>query len=70
MLFSRIKKKLLLFPRIEDSKSFFPDFTGIYAEYDDYDRSYRYCHVDGQPDDALHAVNYAQLLALHKLRTR
>lgn len=68
-LFTRIKRKQLLFPKLEDCQSYFSDFTNVYAEYDDHMRSIRYCHLDGQPDDALHATNYALLLSLRLVRS-
>ncbi len=68
-LFSRIKKRLLLFPAAQECRTYFPDFTNVFAEYDDHMRSIKYCHCDGQPDDALHATNYAQLLGLRQMRS-
>jgi len=68
ILFTRIKKQQLLFPAAADCQSFFPDFTNVYAEYNDEMRSIKYCHGEGQPDDAVHAVNYALLLGLHQKR--
>ncbi len=68
VLFGRIKKRSLLFPAAQDCQSFFSDFTNVYGEYNDEMRAFKYAHGDGQPDDAMHAVNYALLLGLHLKR--
>jgi len=62
-VFSRIKKKLLLFPRAAECGSFLDEFTCELAEYDDHTRTICYTHPETHPDDALHATNYAELLA-------
>ncbi len=69
-LFSRIKKKMLLFPRTEDCGTFLDEFTCELAEYDDYSRTIRYIHPETQMDDALHATNYAQLVGLRLWRSQ
>ena len=63
-VFSRIKKQLLQFPRAQDCGGFLDEFTCELAEYDDYSRTIKYTHPETQQDDALHATNYAQLVAL------
>ena len=63
-MFSRIKKKTLLFPRKADCTTFLDEFACEIAEYDDYTRSVKYTHPSSQPDDALHATNYALLIAM------
>jgi hypothetical protein len=63
-LFSRIKKKMLSFPRKEDCGSFLDEFACEVAEYDDINRTVRYTHPETQQDDALHAANYALLLGI------
>lgn len=63
-LFSRIKKQMTLFPRVEDSGSFLDQFTCEVAEYDEYQRTVRYTCPDNLRDDALHSLNYAQLVGL------
>ncbi len=65
-VFGRIKKQTLRFPRVEDSGSFLDEFTCELAEYDDYTRGIRYTHPENQCDDALHATNYALLVAVRK----
>ena len=62
-LFTRIKKKQITFPRADDCGSFLDEFAGEVAEYDDVGRSIKYTHAATQQDDALHAANYALLLA-------
>jgi hypothetical protein len=63
VLFSRVKKEMLLFPRVADCSGFLDEFACETAEYDDINRSVRYSHPEGQQDDALHATNYALLVA-------
>ncbi|MBI1371279.1 MAG: hypothetical protein GC159_00750 [Phycisphaera sp.] len=63
VLFSRIKKRSLRFPRLDDIRPFINDYTCVFAEYDDHNRAVRYTHPDHLPDDALHASNYALLIA-------
>jgi hypothetical protein len=69
-VFSRIKKQLLRFPRVQDCGTFLEDFIGEMADYDDHMRTIRYFHIDTQPDDALHATNYAQMVALRYLHAQ
>ena len=63
-LFSRIKMKKLLFPRVNDVASFLGEFECEVAEYDHINRSIRYSHPETRPDDAMHATNYALILAV------
>lgn len=63
-LFSRIKKQMTLFPRVEDCGSFLDQFVCEVAAYDEYSRTIRYVCPESQHDDALHSLNYAQLLGL------
>ena len=67
MVFTRIKKQRILFPRLEDSSSFLDEIWCEIAEYDDHQRSIKYTHSETQPDDTLHALNYAQTLARRAL---
>jgi hypothetical protein len=62
-LFARIKLRRISFPRVEDSGSYLDEFSCEVAEYDDHNRTIRYTHPDTQPDDALHATNYALVMA-------
>ncbi len=64
-LFSRVKKKAIIFPRAEDCGSYLDEFACEVAEYDDLNRTVRYSHAQGQLDDALHATNYALALGVH-----
>ena len=66
-LFGRIKKRLMLLPRLAESNSFLEEFTCEVALYDDELLTVRYTKPDTFKDDALHATNYAQLLALRML---
>jgi hypothetical protein len=68
--FSRVKKQLLHFPRVEDVGHFLDEFTCELAEFDDHNRTIRYTHPDGLPDDALHATNYLQQIGLRMVHAR
>jgi hypothetical protein len=63
-LFSRIKKRLTLFPRVADCGHFLDQFTCEIAAYDEHQRTVQYTCPENQNDDALHSLNYAQLVAL------
>jgi hypothetical protein len=63
-LFSRVKKQMLLFPRLEDSRSYLGEFACELAEYDDFTRTVKYTHPETMQDDVLHATNYALYLAI------
>jgi hypothetical protein len=63
MVFTRIKKQRILFPRLKDCSSFLSEIWCETAEYDDHNRSIMYMHPKTQPDDTLHAMNYATALA-------
>jgi hypothetical protein len=64
-VFSRIKKKMLIFPNVRESGSFLDEFACEVLEYDDDQRAGRFVHPETMPDDALHATNYALLLGVH-----
>ncbi len=63
MVFTRIKKELLRFPRLTDCSSFLPDIWCETAQYDEHKRAIIYTHPETQQDDTLHAVNYVTALA-------
>ncbi len=63
-VFTRIKKQLTHSPRLRDCGSFLDEFVCELAEYDDFSRTIRYTHPEGLPDDALHATNYFEHIAL------
>ena len=63
VLFSRIKMQKILFPRKEVCGSLLDEFACETAEYDSTMRTIQYVHPESQQDDALHATNYALLLA-------
>lgn len=65
-LFTRVKKRMILFPRVDQCGDFLAEFECEVAEYDDISRTVRYTHPETQPDDALHATNYALQLALYR----
>lgn len=65
-VFSRIKKRMVRFPKVEQSGTFLDEFACEIAEYDDINRSVKYFHPDTQPDDALHATNYALLIGIRE----
>lgn len=62
-LFSYIHKKKIRFPRLIDSGTFLNEFACEVAEYDDKNRCITFTHPETQPDDALHATNYALQMA-------
>ena len=64
VLYSRIKKQQMIFPRVDQCGSFLAEFAIELAEYDDITRTVRYTHPDGMQDDAVHATNYALIVAL------
>jgi hypothetical protein len=62
MVFTRIKTQRVHFPRIEDSSSFLAEIYCETAAYDEHERSITFTRPATQPDDALHALNYAAIL--------
>lgn len=58
-LIACIQKRKVRFPRLEDCRPFLADFAAEVAEYDDQRRAIKYTHATTQPDDVLHAANYA-----------
>lgn len=69
-LFARVKKKTLLFPRQADCANFLDEFSCVVAEWNDHLRTCRYTHPETLPDDAMHACNYALLLAVRQFHSR
>lgn len=63
VLFGRIKKKSILFPRASDCGTYLDEFECERADYDEINRTIKYTHPETQQDDALHATNYALLIA-------
>ncbi len=63
-LFSRVKKKMILFPRREECGHMLDEFACEIAVHDDVNRTIRYTHPDNLQDDALHAANYALVLGI------
>jgi hypothetical protein len=63
MVFTRIKKQRIWFPRVEDSSSFLDEIWCETAEHDDHNRTVKFSHPETQLDDTLHAVNYSAVLA-------
>ena len=61
-----MKKQSLVFPGVEHCGSFLDEFACEVAEYDDINRTVPYSHPQTQPDDALHATNYALLPAIRR----
>jgi len=59
-----VKKQTILFPRVDQCGSFLSEFACEVAEYDDLNRTVKYSHPETQPDDALHATNYALQVAI------
>src|SRR5690606_33062342 len=69
-MFTRIKAQKLLFPRETECGSYLDEFAAVYGEYDDANRTIKYSHPESQPDDAVHATNYALLVATHEFHHR
>ncbi len=67
MIFTRIKAKRIEFPKLDDCSSFLAEIYCEVAEHDDQNRTIKYTHPETQPDDALHAINYACTLARRHL---
>jgi len=67
-VFSRVKKKMILFPNVREIGSFLDEFACEVLEYDDDQRAGRFVHPETMPDDALHATNYALLLGVRGFR--
>ena len=63
IVFSRVKRRQLMFPLKKDMDPFLDEFACETAQYNDHTRTIKYTHPDGHRDDALHATNYALLLA-------
>lgn len=63
-VFTRVKKQAIEFPRVQESGAFLDEIAAEVAEYDDFQRSVKYTHPDSQPDDSLHALNYALTLGI------
>ena len=59
-----MKRRQVIFPKVEESGSFLDDFACEFAEYDDVARTVSYSHPESQQDDAMHATNYALILAV------
>ena len=57
----------MIFPRVDQCGSFLDEFAVELAEYDESPRTVRYTHPDGMQDDAVHATNYALLVAVEFL---
>ena len=63
MVFTRVKKQRICFPRLEDCGSFLDEIWCEVTAYDNHKRTVKYTHPETQPDDTLHAINYAAVLA-------
>ena len=70
VLFGRVKRKQLLFPRRQDVDPYLDEFSCETAVYDEHLRAVKYTHPLTQRDDALHAANYALLLATYAFNAR
>jgi hypothetical protein len=53
-----------LIARLSETSSFLDEFTCIVAVYDEENRRIKYTKAGTHRDDALHATNYAELVAL------
>ena len=67
-LFSCVHKKKIRFPRAADCGTFLDEFACEVAEYDDKNRCLKYTHAETQPDDTLHAANYALQLVTRRFQ--
>jgi len=48
---------------LEDCRAFLPEIYCEVAEHNNEQRTIKYTHPETQPDDTLHAINYAATLA-------
>lgn len=64
VLYSRIKKQQMVFPRVEQCGSFLEEFAAELSEHDTYTRGVKYTKPDNMQDDVMHATNYALIVAL------
>ena len=62
-LFAKIKARQVIFPCRGDMEEYIDEYACEIAEYDDEQRTIRFTKPDTQRDDALHATNYACLIA-------
>jgi hypothetical protein len=63
-LFSRVKNRSIVFPRVDECGSFLDEFACELATFDEANRTIRYTHPATMQDDALHATNYALLMGI------
>lgn len=63
MVFTRIKKQRITFPRLADCSAFLDQIWCEVATYDEHQRTIRYTHPESTQDDSLHALNYGVILA-------
>ena len=63
MVFGRVRKKQVFFPRVEDCGSYLDEICAEVAVYDDHNRTVKYSRDAGQCDDSLHALNYVVTMA-------
>ncbi len=66
-LFSCVQKQKFRFPRVSDCGTFLDEFACEVAVFDDKNRCVKYTHPATQPDDTLHAANYALQLVTRGL---
>jgi hypothetical protein len=62
LLYSLVRKGLIVFPPVNQCGWFLDELACELAEYDDEKRRIRYTRPESQRDDALHATNYAIVL--------
>ena len=60
-IFTRIKRKQMIFPRWEDFEPFAQDILAIAIEYSEEKNTYKY--IKSAPDDTLHSILYGALAA-------
>ncbi len=70
MIFTRVKKDRITFPRLEDSSSFLEEIWCETAELDRHKRAIKFTRPATQSDDTLHAINYAAIIARRALDDR
>ena len=63
MVFSRVRRRQLILPPVEDCGSYLDEICAEVAVYDDHHRTIKYSHDPGQCDDSLHALNYVVTMA-------
>ena len=64
--FSALVRGYFIFPTKEESEMYLKDVLNVYTEYDPNTLRTKYDHAGTGPDDFLHLINYARLIAFFR----